>query len=607
MYKVILFLTISAASLLPVFAQKANTPAETRMLETVKYLASDELEGRYPGTEGDRKAAEYIKNYFQSLNLRPFDGGYLLPFKVRTGYLPSADSRVTFDVRVKKPGVPEDMIKPVVREWQINKDWAPLNFSENGSVSGALVFVGYGVTSETLAYDDYAGFDVMNKIVVVLTDTPDGAKKDGPFAGYATNRYKAKNARDHGAKAIIFVKAPGDSANVFEPLTVEGAGGGRGGIIAIQANRDMIAKLFPPGSQLLAAESQINKTRKPKSFIIDGVTANVKVGLTDQMTETFNVTGLLKGTDPALADEYVVIGGHYDHLGWGASSSLYRGPGKKIHNGADDNASGVAVVLELAKRLSANPPRRSVVFVAFSGEEMGVLGSHYFANNSPMPIEKTIAMINLDMVGRMKENKLNVFGSGSSPEFPALIDSLAALDSMAVTKAADAYGPSDHASFYSKNVPVLFLFTGVHGDYHTPNDDWDKINYVGMGHVADYAELFARHLANATEKPAFTEVKQNQTEMRPSMGSSNVWFGIVPNFEQTDLGCKISGASAGSPAQKAGFQADDIITSINGKQIKNLHDFMFTIREYKAGDKLNVEFLRNGKKETTEVVLVNKK
>lgn len=601
--------------------EQALTPAE-RMKEHVRFLASDELEGRYPGTEGIRKAAEYIKSHFKNCGLLPLGDGYQQEFTVTTGLKLGSGNSVQFDVVVEKPGVPRDMLKPVTRTWKINQDFVPINFSDNASVSGELVFAGYGITAKDLKYDDYEGVDVKGKVVVVLTNSPvakvttkysgsyHGEKNtlrveyivdDGDFTPFSGLRYKATNARDHGAVGVIFVNIQGDSADVMPPLGFSTMSR-NSGITAVFANRTSLSKLFPRAAQINPIEQEINKTKKPNSFPISNTVAKLTVDLLNDDKPTHNIVGWVKGADSKLSEEYIVVGAHYDHLGWGGSNSLHKGS-PEVHNGADDNASGTAMLMELACRFAKTPARRSLVFIAFSAEELGLQGSAYYVNNPLKPLEKKVTMINFDMVGRFKENRVNVFGIGTSPVFETSLDSLALLDSISITKAKDGFAPSDHAAFYGKNMPVMMLFTGVHEDYHKPSDDWDKLNYNGMQSIARYSESIIRFIGNLDEKPPFSKVSEPEGKMGSNRGGYGAWFGIIPNFAENPNGCLISGSTAGSPAHKAGFQDGDVITKFGDKPIKNLHDLTFALNEYKPGDKVLVVYLRGGKEHKTEVTL----
>ncbi len=570
------------------------TPSKDRMRDAVKYLAADELKGRFPGTEGMEKAAAFIIDQYKAAGVKSWGDSYKQEFSVTTALEAGTGNNVVFETVIQRPGIPKEKLPRAKQNWIMKNDFVPLAFSDNGTVTGELAFVGFGISAPELKYDDYEGIDVKDKIVIFISDNPDMAKKDSPFNQYSSLRYKATNARNKGAIGIIMVKIQGDSMNVFERLDYVNIGK-NSGIKAIQAWRQSLSKFFPKNQLLIESETKIVNTKKPNSFILPNCFVNITVDLKDITSTTSNINGYVAGTDTALKDEYIVVGAHYDHLGYGGPTSMSTSTGKpQIHNGADDNASGVAALLELAYKIAGSPLKRTVIFSTFSGEEMGLLGSSYFVNNPPVPLEKIVTMINLDMVGRMNKNELTVFGTATSAIFPAMIDSLDLIDSLSITKASDAYGPSDHASFVTKNIPVLMFFTGLHEDYHKPSDDWDHLNYPGMEMTAGFIYSTLETIANKAEKLTFQkpDIEAPKRRTDREQGYGELWFGIIPNFEESKLGCKISGASPGSPADKAGLIADDIIVKIDDSDIKNLYDFMYKIKGHKAGDVLNVHVLR---------------
>ncbi len=583
-----------------IYSQRDISTVE-RVREYVKYLASDELEGRFPGTLGMEKAQNYIKNHFSKIGLQTFNNSYLQEFSVATGLKLGTENKLSASVLVERVGVPVEQWKPGVRNYEVTSDWQPVPFSENGTVTGQLVFAGYGITAESLNYDDYKNIDVKGKVCMILLGSPEGSSEKSKFYNYLSLRHKATTARNNGAVGVLFVNPQGDSADVIKPLKFEMMSK-NSGIVAAHFKRSIASKLLPRNVQINYVENEINKKKTPNSFDIPYTTITLTVDLQDDMHATNNVIGFVKGTK--YPDEYIVVGGHYDHLGYGQmGNSTYRGSTPMIHNGADDNASGTAGVMELAERFAKHPAERTIVFMSFSGEEMGLLGSNYYVEHNYFPHNKTALMLNFDMIGRMKENKVQIFGLGSAARFDNDIDSLANIDSIIVVKLQDGFGPSDHSSFYKNNVPVMHFFTGTHGDYHSPSDDWDKIDYVGLARIADFAEDVVRHYASLSERPSFIKVVDTSSQVRATTGGHGAWFGIVPNFEESPLGCKISGTSPGSPAAAAGLQENDIITHIDGKAVKNLYDFMYIVGEHKPGDKLKVKVLRNEKEKEFEVTL----
>ena len=486
-------------------------------------------------------------------------------------------------------------------DWQIN------GISSSGFVSNSDVyFVGYGVTSTKLSYDDYRGIDVKGKVVVIFSDSITEGKRKHFLAEYSDLKYKITNARDHGAKAVILVKTSQFADDSFYPLKIDQFYRNNN-IIVVQANRASLAKIFPKHFNLLTLEQEIAKNRQPKSFKLPNITVSFNIEKEDLTASVPNVIGYINGTDSSLSNQYIVIGAHFDHLGWGGENSLYKGSVPMIHNGADDNASGSSGILELIERFSKNPGKRPIIFTAFNGEEKGLLGSAYFVKEPPIPLINIIAMFNFDMIGRMKDSSFSVFGTGTAKTFSYVVDSLSHVDHLKVTKGTDGFAPSDQASFIGKDIPVLMFFTGLHADYHSPTDDWDKINFSGEALLINYAEDLIRTIDNNPQKPEYVKDTSNQNNKQMSMGSGNgAWFGIIPNFEENPKGMPISGASSGSPAQKAGLKNGDIITKIDNKDMKNLYDLTYFLRDHKPGDNIVVYFLRDGKAMTSKVTLEKK-
>ncbi len=569
----------------------------------IKYLASDELEGRYPGTTGIAKARDYIANQFGAFNLKKLNNDYLQKLDVGIGYKLGEGNEVFFSVIIPKPGVPIDKVRPVRKTWEIGKDWMPMSFSENKQIEASMVFCGYGITAKELNYDDYEAIDVKNKVAIILTNSPEGEKEDGKFANYISYQSKLQNVRERGAVGVIFIKIKGDSANVFVPLDRDRFAQ-NSGLVVIQVNRNRIAEYFPNNS-LFPSEIEINKTQKPKSFDLPNSTISIKVNLEENRVPSENVVGFVEGTDAKLKEEFIVIGAHYDHLGYGGPTSNYKGKKPMVHNGADDNASGVAAMMELARIISQNPAKRSVLFVAFTGEELGLLGSNYFVNNSPIDLQKVSLMINLDMVGRLKNNTLYAIGTGSAAELDEIITQISEQDTLTITKSESPIGSSDQTSFYIKGVPSIMFFTGVHLDYHRPSDDWDKINYDGMAKVINFLTKVVVETANKESKLTYVKTSGAMDPSNTSgRGMGGIKFGIIPNFETSKEGLKIAGASPNSPADKAGLKENDIILSIDEHPTKNIQDFMSILKDnYKPGDEVNVRFLRSGKEQLVKVKL----
>ena len=310
-----------------------------------------------------------------------------------------------------------------------------------------------------------------------------------------------------------------------------------------------------------------------------------------------NVIALLEGADPQLAREYVIVGAHYDHLGQGLFGSTSKEQKPAIHNGADDNASGVAAMLDIAERIAKGPrPARTVVFMAFSGEESGLLGSAYFANHPTFPLTSAKAMLNLDMVGRLAQGGLIVYGIGTAREWEKLVSEAAARAQVTVTLQTDGYGASDHTSFYLKDVPVLHFFTNVHGDYHNPGDDWDKIDAPGLQKVGAIVTQLASQVAN--QQTVITLQKGAGKPPAPagsSSGGYGAYLGTVPDFTPAKYGVKLSGVRENSPAQQAGLLSGDVIVRMDQKEIADLQAMTDVLRTKKPGDPLEIVVQRDGK------------
>jgi hypothetical protein len=353
------------------------------------------------------------------------------------------------------------------------------------------------------------------------------------------------------------------------------------------------------GKTLAEIETDISRDLKPRSSVLTGWSAKVEVTVHRKTLAVKNVVGVLEGSG-ALADETVVVGAHYDHLGYGGPGSLAGRNVKAIHHGADDNGSGTTALLELARRFGRMPNRegRRLVFMAFSGEESGLLGSEHYCKNPLFPLQKTVTMVNLDMVGRLRpakdseQDKLIVYGTGSAKTFDVLIEELNRGFKFKLQKVPSGFGPSDHASFYAKSIPVFFFFTGDHPDYHRPSDTADKINVHGMRRVTDLVENLVSYLAAVPERPQYVKVTGSSGA---TPGFEGPRLGIRPSYDDDKEGVLLEGVAEGGAAEKAGLKAGDRITEMAGKPVKNLEAYMALLKGQKKGDSLEVGVLRDGK------------
>jgi hypothetical protein len=561
----------------------------------ISYLASDELKGRDSGTEEIKEAADYISNEFKKSGLKPiFNRSYFQEFQfIKTIKLGENNSLEFF--------VNDDEIIP-----KLNDDFITAPFSGNTKINGKLAFTGFGISAPDLKYDDYEGIDVNGKIVIVFRNTPEPNIPHSEFDNYSPLRKKASVARDNGALGIIFVN-PYDTNKTSDDLVelVYDIGGTMPDFAVVSIKRNVIENIFKSeGKDLKEICDKIIVTKTPSSFELKNSSASLSTEIKEVEATSWNVGGYLEGNDPSLKNEWLIIGAHFDHLGMGGEGSLYRGKDPQIHNGADDNASGTTGVLELAEKFSSQKDKikRNIAFFTFSGEELGLLGSNYLVNNMPFPVEDGIAMINMDMIGRLKDSSLIVYGTGTSSEWKDLLNK----DNQygfKLTFNDEGFGPSDHSSFYSKKIPVLFFFTGTHEDYHKPSDDTEKINFSGEKNILDYVYNIAMDIDNATERPDYLLVEKKEGQQ---MFVRKVYVGTVPDFASNVDGYKISGVSEGSPAQTAGLQGGDIIISFGGKKISNIYDFTYALGDFVPGDVVDVIVKRGEEQITFQVKLASK-
>ena len=564
----------------------------------IKYLASPELEGRRSGEPGNRKAAEYIADKFKSYGLLPLgeNGSYFQPFDfVSTVKMGKNNSLVA---SVEKSGA------KVSIPFELKKDYQPLAFSIDTSFTAPVVFAGYGITNDSAKYDDYAGLNVKNKIVVVLRYSPYGANDSTSFYKSSSYRVKAFVAREKGAIGMIMVIGPVDDPEAKLVPFVFDRGFGTSGIAAGTMTAPSFDSLLHlAGKDLRTLQEGINASKQPNSFELPNVSLALQTELERVHAQTSNIVGYLPGNDPVLKDDVVVLGAHMDHLGYGGPGSGSLKPDTvAIHPGADDNASGTAGLLETAKYFSGQRAllRRSMAFLSFSGEELGVLGSDYYVKHPLMPLGKTTAMLNMDMIGRMKDSVLVVEGMGTAPQWEPIVKKENADSALKLKLKPDGYGPSDHASFYGKDLPVMFFFTNLHDDYHRPSDTWDKINYPGEKLVLDYVVRVAMDVDTMSANPTFTKVAMaapaDRREVRVSLG-------VVPDYAEDIVGLKITGTRAGSAAEQAGLKGGDIIIKFGESDVKNIYDFTYLLGKYKPGDVVKIVVKRGTEEVTVSATL----
>ncbi len=589
----------------PSLAVKLSQADAQSYLEHVKFLASDALEGRGAGTPGLDLAADYIAKQFKAAGLEPAgdNGSFFQAFTVITGARMGGDNH--FVTRGGAQG--EHGLKA-------GEDYIPLNFSSDAAASGPLVFAGYGVSASEFDYDDYTHFDVKDKIVVVLRYEPEDLGKEQGFGRRQRRTFhahlitKAINARNRGAKAVIVVNGKLDGDEKDALLKFGGvAGPDDAGIVMVQVTNAVAAKWFEAaGKSLEAVQTEIDQQKAPVSFAFpESLSVSLEVDIEREQATVRNVLGYL----PGASKEYVIIGAHYDHLGLGDQSSLSPSEIGKPHHGADDNASGTAGVIELARLFAARRDAldRGVLFMAFAGEEIGLLGSSQWVKEPTRRLEDAKAMLNMDMIGRIKDSKFYVGGVGTGSTFKNLLEETTKDSGFQVDYSVSGYSASDHTSFVGKQIPVLFFFSGLHGDYHKPSDTWDKINAKDAARLLDLVGETAARLVAASELPQFVKVEgaEHGDAHRSGSGGGGYgpYFGSIPDFAQVETGVKFADVRAGSPADKAGLRAGDILIRFGESPIKNLYDFTYALRAAKIGDIVPVTVLRDGEEVTAPVTL----
>ena len=634
----------------------------TRLTSDLKYLSSDELEGRGVGTNGLNVAADFVAKAFKDagLNTTKAGGDAFQEFTMTTG----AKLGPTNTLKLVGPdGKTIDL--------SIDKDFQACSFGASGTINADLVFGGYAIDSKGENFQELEGIDVKGKAVIVVRKNPRQSDARGTGGGRGGPsrqndlRGKISSVFGKGAAAILFVNddytgkkeleiakqraADGAEAVVAEAAAllatdVNNADAVKGarekldeavkkaqllkGAIA-KVETDVLMKFGYGGftqnaggpiyhvtqaaidqalkaslkKSLAELQNEIDLDFKPRSAPLTGWKAEGQASIELVKTEVKNVVAVIEGQGD-LAEETVVVGAHYDHVGFGGQGSLAQGV-KDVHNGADDNGSGTVSLIELARRFGARkePLKRRLVFIAFTAEELGLIGSARYCTEPLFPLEKTVAMINMDMVGRLKDEKLIVYGTGTAPSWKGQLERLNADLKFELVMKPEGFGPSDQSSFYAKKIPVLHFFTGTHPEYHRPGDDWNLINYSGMARVVDMVEQITLETVQATEKPQYVEVKGSGDQARTRSGDSRPYLGSIPDFGNETPGMALSGVTAGSPADLGGLKGGDVIVEFAKQKISNLDDFDLALRKFKAGDDVDIVVLRKAERVTVKVKL----
>jgi len=575
-----IFVLFAAAGLsLVIFAQ--NPEITVPELRTHLYvLASDSLAGRKPGEPGGGKAAVYIQKTFESYKLQFAEDKGLAPFAVITG-LETGPGNL-FESPACQAGIPQDYI--------------PASWSASGEVEAMAVNAGYGfqIKHDSITRDDYANIAVEGKWAIIFRGIPEDERHVRILSGFSSDRDKALLAKDRGAVGVVFVNNPKGNSSDYLPALTYDRGSQPLSVPVVYISQQTACCLFgiPHNVDSLHAfaASEVSSRLLPGPI-------RITVDLRHVEKTTHNVWAKVHGNHPVLRDEYIVVGAHYDHLGYGGPGSGSRMPDTvAVHYGADDNASGVAAVMELAGYLQSRSGElgRSVILAAFSAEEMGLLGSLHFVANLPVPANKIRAMVNFDMIGRLNPvtRSISIGGTGTAPEIVPILDSLLNLSNLKAAYSPEGFGPSDHASFYGAGIPVVYLNTGVHTDYHTPFDTPDRINYEGLADLTGFSARLVVALSNVPDL-TFTEAGPSQrTNNRQRL---KVTFGLMPDFMAADVkGLRISAVTPGGPAAGAGLKKGDIITAIDGKPVGEIYEYMNRLKALSPGQRVSVDVTRDG-------------
>jgi Peptidase family M28/PDZ domain/PA domain len=576
-------------------------------LNDVKYLASPALKGRATGSPELETAAAFLVQQYREFGVKPANGkNYLQGFQVTTDAKLGPRNHFIFTENGHPTGLKEA------------RDFIPFSFSSNGKFSGTVVFAGYGISAPEFHYDDYTGVDVKGKVVLVLRHEPQENDEKSVFNGksftvHAQFVNKAANAKMHGAAAVILID---DRANhPKEPWDLVKFGSASGpmdaGVAVFEVKEELIDGWFKDaGKSLEKVQADIDKDLKPQSFAFpETIRVTAQVDIEHAVKTVHNVVAYL----PGIGDEYVILGAHYDHLGMGGQYSLTPSV-TAIHPGADDNASGTAGVIELARWFSKQPKQqRGILFLNFAGEEIGLLGSAWYVAHPELPLDKAVAMINMDMIGRIREGKVYIGGAATGSGMRQLLEKVAPKYPV---KVDFSEGPesssSDHASFIAGKVPSLFFFSGLHSDYHKPSDTWDKIDAPDAAKLLAMVAEVTDGLREEQGRPQFSKPAPGPHEgaggpvTGQAGGGYGPWFGSIPDFGEGTKGVKFADVSAGSPAAKAGFKGGDVMVEFDGKKIDNLYDFTYALRAKQPGDKVQVKVIRDGKTIEETVLLTRR-
>lgn len=579
------------------FAQSGADGEPSSIRANVEFLASDALEGRFTGSAGIRRAADHIVAELEAIGASPLPGagGFRLPFEY-TGSARDGGSRLRIETADGRRGEYAESVRG-------------LSFSESTEVTGPLVFAGYGLVipeTDGFSYDSFAALDVADKIVLVLRYFPEDSEGDlrALFSRYLDLRFKAAALRQRGALGMVVVTGPrSPGAGRLVRMTADAAVADSG-IAAVSVTGEVAEALFEQaGRTLEEAQRELDSGNPHVAGFEIPVEVTIDARVTRERQTGHNVVGYLPPTAADPADKpWVVLGAHYDHLGRGESGSLAGADAAgDIHNGADDNASGVAAVLAAGAELAARDRARGVVLGFWSGEEIGLLGSQEFVAAGPVPMDEVAAYVNFDMVGRMRGNALTAQGLGSSSVWPGLVDEVNEAFGFDLQRVVDPYLPTDSISFIEAEVPSLAFFTGTHLDYHRPSDDADAINYPDLERTARYGAAVAARLIDEPVPPDFVEVPRTAQGGR---AMTRISTGTIPDYGAEVEGLRLSGVVAGGPAARAGLQAGDVIVELAGVAVGNIYDYMGALDRLRADQPAPVVYVRDGERRETQLVPV---
>jgi len=582
-------------------ASAAEAAMEQRLADDDRYLSSDALEGRGLGTRGIELAANFIAQRFRQLGLKTdaCEGTPFQKFTVTTGAELGPGNRLA----LIGPAV-EGKTGAIRSELVLGKDFTPLAVSDSAHFALPLAFVGFGITDKAIGYDDYAGVNVAGKAVIVLRHEPPRPKPaDGSKSRHALMRRKIANAYEHGAAAVILLadRAELRDRDVHEDsllrLSAAGVRLSHPYLPVLNCRREVLDRAVEAayGVDLAAMEGEIDRERAPHSRELAGWRITGHTDIRRDQVEAKNVIGIL----PAAAGtggETMVIGAHYDHFGV-TEVEVNGKPQRAIYSGADDNASGVAALLEIARYLTRRPhgPARQVVFVAFSAEEEGLLGSQHYVNYPVVPLKRTVSMVNFDMVGRLRKNKLFIRGTFTGSGWAGLVNKLDSHYGLTLDLWTDHFGCSDQLSFYAKDIPVLAFFTGRHEDYHQPSDKFPKINVPGMRRVTQLGQDVVAALADAPDRPQLVTAVPAEAH--------EAYFGAFGDFTRPEPGYVLGPVAQGGPADKAGLHDGDLIIRFGESRISNEDDFNEALTHYVGGERIRIVVRRGTQLRTLDVVL----